>query len=189
VVDAALVALAAQHVGRREPGGAGADDAHGLRTLPARPGRLHPAELPGAVRDELLDRADGDRFEALLDDAVALAQPVLRADAAAHLGKGVGCRAELVRLLQPALGRELQPVRAVVVPLTADLTERHAALRAPRGLLGRLFRGVATVDFAEILHAAVGRTLFGEGLRNGHELQHALGHGVPFPRNFDVSLY
>ncbi|NTU86254.1 MAG: hypothetical protein HGA45_44160, partial [Chloroflexales bacterium] len=34
--------------------------------------RLHPAALPCGVGDVFLDRTDGDRFEALLDDAVAL---------------------------------------------------------------------------------------------------------------------
>ncbi len=51
---------------------------------------LTQPRVEGGVGDVALDRADGDALEALLDDAVALAQPVLRADAAADLGEVVG---------------------------------------------------------------------------------------------------
>src|SRR5262249_48450970 len=109
IVDRDLVALAPELLGGGKPGRPRAHDADAL--LPPARGRdrPHPALLPGGVGDVLLDRADGDRLEALFDDAVAFAQPVLRADAAAYFGKVVGRRGELVGLLQPALGGELQP--------------------------------------------------------------------------------
>ena len=99
-------------------------------------GRLDPAALPGGVGDVLLDRADGDALEALLDDAIAFAEPVLRADAAADLGEGVGGGGDLVGLLQPPFGGQLQPVRDVVRERAMDLAEGHAALAAPARLLG-----------------------------------------------------
>src|SRR6185312_4381042 len=92
IVDRDLVALAAELLGGGEARRAGADDTDTLGPLAARLDRLHPALVPGGVGDELLDRADGDRLEALLDDAVAFAQPVLRADAATDLRKVVGRR-------------------------------------------------------------------------------------------------
>ena len=117
-----------------------------------RPDRLHPALLPGGVGDVLLDRADRHRAVArLLDDAVALAEPVLRADAAADLGEGVGRLAELVGLAQPPLGGQLQPVGDVVVQRAMGLAVRHAALRAAARLLGRLLRRELAVDLAEVL--------------------------------------
>ena len=78
--------------------------------------RLDPAFLPGGVGDVLLDRADGDRAVArLLDDAIAFAEPVLRTDAAADLREVVGGGGDLIGLLQPALGGQLQPVGDVVM--------------------------------------------------------------------------
>jgi hypothetical protein len=138
IVDRDLIALAPQLLGRREARRAGADDADAVGALAARLDRPDPAPLPGGVGDELLDRADRDGLEALLDDAIAFAQPVLRADPAADFREVVGRRREFVGFVQPALGGELQPVGDVVVQRAMDLTERHAALRAARRLLGGL---------------------------------------------------
>src|SRR5690606_16191513 len=96
VVDMNLIALAPQLFRRREAAGAGADDADGEAELLARGEGLHPALVPGGIRDVALHRADGHRIEARLDDAIALAQPVLRADAAADLGEVVGGARNLV---------------------------------------------------------------------------------------------
>ena len=137
VVDVHLVAAGAQPLGGGEAGRAGADDADALREFGARARRRDPAALPGGVGDVLLDRADGDALEALLDDAIALAEPVLRADAAADLGEGVGGGGDLVGLLQPPFRGELQPVRDVVRKRAMDLAEGHAALAAPARLLRR----------------------------------------------------
>jgi len=51
----------------------------------------------------------------LFNNAVTFAQAVLRADAAANLGEGVGGLADLIGLAQAAFGREAQPVGDVVV--------------------------------------------------------------------------
>src|SRR5690606_33465191 len=112
----------------------------------------------------------------LLDDAAALAEPVLRADPAAYLREGVGEARQLPGLAHPALGSRLQPVGDVVVQRTVRLAERHAALAAPRSL-GAGFRvGIVAVDLAEILPPLPGRTLLGHGTADFDELQHSLRH-------------
>ena len=188
IVDRDLVALAAKLLGRRETGRAGADDADAFGPLAARPDRLHPAALPGGVGDVLLDRADRDRFESLLDDAVALAETVLRADATADLREVVGRGGEFVGLLEPALGGELQPVGDVVVQRTMDLTEGHAALRTARRLLGRLVLGESFIDLVEVAAPFGCRPLVGHGLRRSDELQHPLGHPRPPRTNCEILL-
>jgi hypothetical protein len=50
VIDRDLVALAAQLLGRRQTGRAGADDADAFGPLAARPDRLHPAFAPRRCR-------------------------------------------------------------------------------------------------------------------------------------------
>ena len=179
VVDVDLVAAPAQLLGDREPRGAGADHADRFRALAGRPRRLDPALFEGGVGDVLLDRADGDRLEALLDHAVALAEPVLRADPAADLGHVVGRRGELVGLLEAALGGHPQPVRDVVVERAVDLAERDAALLAAGRLLGRPLRPEAVVDLAEVAPALADRPLVGHRLGHGQELHHLGGHGSP----------
>ena len=177
VVDMHLVALAAQHLGRGEAARAGADDADRLRPLVAHADRLHPAVGERRVGDEALDRADGDAVEPLLDDAVALAQTVLRADAAADLGEVVGGGADLVSLLQPAFGGELQPVRDVVLQRAVHLAERYAALAAATGLGFGAGDVEILVDLVEILAAFGHGALFRRLLGQADELQHALDHG------------
>ncbi len=179
VVDVHRIAHPPQRVRRRQPARARADDAHGAPQLAARHGWLHPALVPGMIGDEALHLADGDALEILLDDAVALAQPVLRADSAADLGEGVGRRADLVRLLQPALRGELQPVGDVVVHRAVHGAERHAALRAARGLRAGVGGVEAAVDLGEILATLDSLALVGLVLLEADELQHAIGHGSP----------
>src|SRR5690606_33522007 len=125
-----LEAVLSQLLGAGQPRRAGADDADRLVTLAHRLDRLDPALLPGGVVDVLFDGADGHGAVArLLDHAVALAQAVLGADAAADLRKVVGRLADLIGLFEPALGGQHQPVGDVVVDRTVDLAEGHAALR------------------------------------------------------------
>ena len=176
VVNVDLVALGPQPFRSRQPARPGADDPHRLWTLPPGGGRLHPALLPRVVGDEPFHRADGDAVEALLDDAVALAQPVLRADAAANLGKGVGGAADLVGFLQAVLSRQLQPVRYVVPQGAVNLAERHAALAAPAALRPGLRRVEVGIDFGEVLAPHRRFALGGRFLRQADELQHAVGH-------------
>ncbi len=181
IVDVDLVALLAQLLGGGEPGRPGADHADRFGALPARLRRLDPAHLEGGVGDVPLDRADGDRFEALLDHAVALAQAVLRADPAADLGHVVGRRSELVGLLETVLRRHPQPVRDVVVQRAVHLAERDPALLATGRLLGRPLRLELVVDLAEVMAPLGDRPLVGHGLRNGDELHHLGGHARGLP--------
>src|SRR3546814_5972136 len=75
--------------------GAGADDADRLAGRGADPRRLDPALGPGGIGDIFFDAADRHRAVAgEFDHAIAFAQSVLRADAAADLGHGRGCRSE-----------------------------------------------------------------------------------------------
>jgi hypothetical protein len=62
------------------------------------------------VGDVFLDRADGDRAEAVVEGAGALAQPILRADPATHLRQRVGLVRQLGGFEQIAFGDQLQPV-------------------------------------------------------------------------------
>jgi hypothetical protein len=116
-------------------------------------------------------------FEALLDHAVAFAQPVLRTDAAADFGEVVGRRREFVGFVEPALGGELQPVRDVVGKRAMHLAERHATLAAAARLGGGLGRGETLVDLVEIEAAHGDVPLVGGLLGELDEFEHALGHG------------
>ncbi len=176
VVDVYRVAQPPQLLGRGQPARPGADDAHRDAVFLARAAGLDPTLFPGGVGDEPLDGADGDALEAALDDAVAFAQPVLRADAAADFGKVVGGAAELVGFLEPSLGGQLEPVGDVVRERAMDLAERHAALAAPAGLRGGGGRVEIGVDFREVGPPHGDITLVRRPLRQADELQHALGH-------------
>ncbi len=166
-----LVALQTKLLRAGEPCGPCADHGHMLRTFAPRFQRLHPAFVPGGVAQELLDRADGDGAVArLLDDAIALAEAILRTDAAADLGHVVGGLRKLVSLFQPALGGELQPVGDVVLERAVHLAEGHAALRAARGLLGGFLGGVAGIDLLEIPRARHDGALFGPVRIDGWKL-------------------
>jgi hypothetical protein len=181
VIDRDLPAAQPQPLGGREASRSGADDADGMVHFPRRRRRLHPAHVPGGVGDIALHRADGDAVEALLDDAIAFAEPVLRANAAADLGEGIGGGRDLVGFFQPAFGGQLQPVRDIVVQRAMHGTERHAALGTAAGLLAGALRREALVDLAEI-GASLGRAaLVRHLLGQAHELQHAFGHGDGLP--------
>ena len=132
IVDVDVIALDPERFGGAQAGRAGADDADRLAgAIGERRERRDPALLPRGVGDELLDRADGDRaVTGELDYAIAFAQPVLRADAAADLGHRRRRVGQFVSLSQPALGGETQPVGDVVMKRTMRLTVGHAALRA-----------------------------------------------------------
>ena len=97
-------------------------------------------------------------------------------------GKVVGGGTDLVRLLQPPFGRQLQPVRDVVGQRAMDRAERNAALAAPAGLRTGGGRVEAAVDLVEIQAALRHGTLLRRLLRQADELQHAVGHGLFSPR-------
>ena len=143
---------------------------------------LDPALLPGGVGDVALHRPDGDgAMPRLLDDAIALAEPVLGADPAADLRKVVGGGGDLIGLLQPALRRQLQPVGDVVMDGAMDLAEGHAALRAASGLGLGLALVESGIDLPEIPAPAAGGPLGRHFPPDRDECQHLRGHrpGVP----------
>ena len=178
VIDRDLEPHPPQPVGGREPARPRADDADALGPLGRGADRLDPALVPGGVGDVFLDRADGDGAVAgLLDDAVALAQPVLRADAAADLGEGVGLLRAQIGFLRAALGGQAQPVGNVVMKRAVALAVGNPALAAPARLLFRLGVGELAVDLVKVLGALGSRALVGHLPRHGDELEHRLrGH-------------
>src|SRR3546814_2022914 len=111
-----LIAGRTQIFRAAQPRRPGADHAD---RLPARgPGveRLDPAFIPRGIGDELFDRADRDRAVAgEFGDAIALAQPILWADAATNFGHGRRAVAQLIRLAHAALGGPPQPIGDVIV--------------------------------------------------------------------------
>ncbi len=130
VINRDLHALAAQHVRRGQTAGTGTDNSNAFTSLLRGRDRLDPAFFPRGVGDVFLDRADGHGAMArFLDHAIAFAQAVLRADAAANLGECIGGLADLVGLLQPPLGGQAQPVGNIVVQRAMRLAIRHTALR------------------------------------------------------------
>ena len=154
VIDRDLHPLTAQEIGSGQPAGTGTDDAHRFRAFRHRADRLHPALFPGGVGKVFFNRANRHSAVAgLFDHAIAFAQPVLRADAAADLGKCVGGLGNLVGLLQAALRGHPQPVGDVVVQRAMGLAVGHAALAAAAGLVGGLAVGILAVNLAEILGA------------------------------------
>ena len=175
VVDRHLDARAAQRVRGRQPAGAGADDADALGAFHARRDGADPAFVVGRVGDVLLDRPDGDRaVTGLLDHAVALAEPVLRADAPADLGEGIGLLRDLVGFPQAPLGGHPQPVGDVVVQRAMRLAVGHAALGAARRLLGCPLGRKLPVDLAEVVLALLRAALLRHLPGDVHELQHAV---------------
>ncbi len=166
VIDMDLIAKSAQPLGSCQTRRTGPDDTDALRPFLQRLTRLDPSFFEGGFGNEFLDRPDRDALEILLDDAIAFAQAILRADPAADFGKGIGRRGQSVRLFQPVFSSELQPVRDVVAQRAMDGAERHTALRtATRLLLGVIDRKSA-VDLSEILASFRGRALFRHLLRH-----------------------
>ena len=178
VVNGDLKTHAAQAVGGGQTAGASPDDADGFGTLNRRADAFDPAFFPGGVGDVFFNRADGDGAVArLFDHAIALAQAVLRADAAADFREGVGLLADQIGLARAALGGQAQPVGDVVVQGAMRLAIGHAALAATAGLLGGLHLGEFAVDLVEILAPLLGRAFFGHLPPERDEFQHFLrGH-------------
>ena len=107
-------------------------------------------------------------------------------------GKVLVALADLIRLLQPVLRRQLQPVRDVVRQRAMDLAERHAALAAPAGLRPRLRRVEILVDLGEVLAPGRGTARFSGcccGRRTNCSMRSAMAFS-PFPadvpRPFDL---
>ena len=145
-----LHAGAREAIGASEAGRPGADHRDPLA------GRHHlrqvgpPALRERGVDDVFLDRADGHRAELVVQRAGAFAEPVLRADAAAHLRQRVGLVAERGGLQQAAFLDQLQPVRDVVVDRALRFAVRVAAVQATPGLVAGLGRAEAAVELVPV---------------------------------------
>ena len=175
VVDVDVITGNAEVFGRRQTARSSADNADRLAARRADRDRFDPALFPCGVGDVFFDRADGDGFVAgKLDHAIAFAQAVLRADAAADFGHRAGQIGQLIRLAQAAFRCKPQPVGDVVAEWAVDRAIGHAALRAARGLFGGLFGGVAVGDFGKILGAQFRLALLGEGLGGADKFEHGV---------------
>src|SRR5256885_939789 len=171
-----LHAVAHQDVGARQARRPRADDRDALvRRAHVRHVRP-PAGLERLVGDVLLDRTDADSAQPVIERAGALAQAILRADAAAHFGERVGLVGQLRRLEQIPLLDQLQPVGDVVVNRALPLAEGIAAAQAAPRLLCRAARIVGGVDLAEIAHPRLHRRLGWIRARDVEELQVLVGH-------------
>ena len=178
VIDMHLMPRRAQIFGGGEAGRPRADHTNRLAGGAAGHQRLDPAFLPGGVGDEFFDAADGDGAMAgKFDNAIAFAQPILRADAAADFGHGAGQVRQLIGFAQPPLGGQAQPVGNMIVQRAMRRAIGHAALRAARRLLLGPVEDEAAADLQKIIRAVVGRSLVRIGLAQAHKFQHRIvGH-------------
>src|SRR5690554_1283342 len=177
VIDDDLIALRPKLFGSRQAGRTGADDTDRLRSLPRWADGSHPAAFPSRIGNVLLDRADRDCAVAgLLDHAAALAEAVLRADAATDFGEVVGRLTGFVGFLKASFCSQQQPVRYVVVNRTMDLAEGDAALGTAGGLFRRLLGGELFIDLLKIARANSDVTLPWHIPLHVGEFQHAVCH-------------
>ena len=143
-------AVAHQDVGARQARGTRADDGHALvGAHDVRQVGL-PTLLERLVRDVFFDGADADGAEPVIQRAGALAQPILRANASAHLGQRIRLMGELRRLEQLPVVDQRQPIRNVVVHRAFPLAKRIAARQAPAGLLRGRLGAVLRIDLAKL---------------------------------------
>ena len=157
--------FASQYLRRRQPCRAAAHNPHRNPALFRRAEILHPAFFPRSLGDVFFDRPNRDGAKILIHDTITFAQLILRADAAADFGKIIGSGRKFIGVFEPPFGHEFQPIGNVVMQRAMHLTERHAALQAARGLIGRLAGGEFAVNFVHILNALRRCPCFGVGLR------------------------
>jgi hypothetical protein len=140
-----------------------------------------PALLERLIRDVFLDGADAHRAQTVVQGARALAQPVLRADAPAHLRQRIGLMRQLRGLEQLAVAHQRQPIRNVIVDRALPFAKGIAAGDAAPGLGSRRLAAVLRVDLAKLLGAHLEGQLVGILARDLQELQVVIGHGVGNP--------
>jgi hypothetical protein len=97
----------------------------------------------------------------LFDNAVPLAQTILRADTAANFGESIGGLGQLISFFQTPFGGQAQPIWDVVVERAMRLAVRHAALAATAGLLFGLGGCIAAINLIKIGRARLRLTFFG----------------------------
>ena len=139
-----------------------------------------PALFPSGVGDIFFDRANGHGVVAgKFNDAIAFAQAILRADAAANFGHSAGQIGQLIRLTQAPFGGQAQPIRNMVMQRAMHRTIWHAALRATRCLIRGVVGRIALGDFGKIFCTKLRSPLFRIGLRFRDKFQHRVfGHSA-----------
>src|SRR6185436_20828809 len=115
--------------------------------------RLNPAFLPAAVDDRAFDRFYGHRVVVDVQGARRLARR--RADAAGELREVVGRVQHVERGLPAIAAHQLVPVGDQIVDRAAVVTERYAAIHAPRALLADLGRRHLEDEFLPVLETLV----------------------------------
>ena len=116
VIDMNVIASDAQIFRRRQSTRASANNANRLAARRPDLDGFYPALLPRRIGDVFFDRANRDGVMACkFNDAIALAQAILRADTAANLGHSAGQVRQLISFAQTAFGGEAQPIGNMVV--------------------------------------------------------------------------
>ena len=160
--DSDLVADRAHSFGGGQPGGAGADDGDALAALALRLGDGEAAALAAIpVAEEGFELADGDGFGVFADDADALAERFLRAEASAELGHFAGLAEDGCGVGELADFEEGERAGDVVINGAGFGARGGGALDAALGLEHGGAGGVAVVDLVPVMDALVGR-LFGD---------------------------
>lgn len=163
VVDHGSDAGMREAVGTGQAGRAGTDHRHrvagGLHGGHVRP----PAGGQRGIDDVLLYRADGHCAE-LLQRAAAFAQPVLRADPAAHFRQRVGAVAQGGRFMDAVFLHQLQPLRNGVVHRALPAAVGVAAIQAAAGLVLGVFLAELAVQLTPV---AGGAQFDRDALRHG----------------------
>ena len=102
-------------IGTGQAGGTGPDHAHLLAGVNHMRQVGTPSFGEGGIDNMPFDGADGDRAVSSIQGAGALAQAILRTDAATNFRQAVGLVGQLGSFDDAALGGQFQPVRYVVV--------------------------------------------------------------------------
>src|SRR5271166_1296974 len=173
------VARSALLLRRRHARGTRTDDRDRLAGLA--PGRLrrHPAFVPGAVDDRVLDLFDRDRF-ALPDLEHARRLAWCRAQATGELGEVVR-RVQLDDRVAKAVAiDEVVPVGDEVAQRTAVVTERHAAVHTAGALLAQLRHRPLEQELA-IVAGALARLPIGDAVALDLKEPAELAHQAPVP--------
>ena len=114
----------------------------------------------------------------LLDNTVTFTETILRTDTATDFRHVIGRGRHFIGFFQPAICRQHQPVRDIIMQRAMHLTERHTTLRTTAGLLLGLIADELALYFMPVLAAGLSLALRWHFTVNLDEFQHPLRHGV-----------
>ena len=177
IEDHRFDAVAHQDVGAGETRGPRTHHRHALTCAHHIRHIRFPAQSKGLVGNVFFDGADAHRPETVVQRAGALAQPVLRTNAAAHFGQRIGLMRQFRGFEQFSVVDQRQPIRNVVVHRAFPFAKGIAAGDAAAGLLSGRFGAVLRIDLAKLLGAHLDAELVRILARNIEELQMLVGHG------------